>query len=305
MTRPKLNIGTRGSKLAVLQAESVAAKIKELNHDCEISIVKIVTTGDRQRRIMPDSAEDTGVFVKELEEALLNKQIDIAVHSLKDMPTEISKELCLLAVTERVDPRDVLIAKLKLDELPQGARIGTGSLRRSSQLKSYRPDLKIDNIKGNVDTRLRKVYNGEFDGVILAAAAIVRLGWQDKITQYLPLERFLPAVGQGALAIESRLGDEKVIELISPVNHLPTWQSITAERAFLKALGGGCRNPIAALGTVNGASLKLEGMVANINSNKMISASLESGIMSPEELGKHLAEKMLGMRAGELLDLRL
>ena len=297
----KIIVGSRGSKLALIQAESVVAKIREANPHLEISLRKIVTSGDRNRRVQLDRI-GVAVFVKELEEALLDGRIDIAVHSLKDVPTALPQGLCLLAVTERLDPRDVLISRSgKLDELPPGSRIGTGSLRRTVQLSSYRPDLRARPIRGNIDTRLHKVSCGEFDGVILAAAAMLRLGWQDKITEYLSLEPFLPAVGQGALVVEARISDEDITRLISPINHLPTWQSITAERAFLNAMGGGCRTPVAALGTVNGITLKLEGMVADVNTKKILRASEKGSVVSPEEVGERLAEKMVGMGASEFI----
>ncbi len=301
MRRTRIIAGSRGSKLALIQAESVAARIREVNPKLEVSLSKIITKGDRNRHTQLDHVAGVGVFVKELEGALLDNRIDIAVHSLKDVPTDIPLDLRLLAVTERLDPRDVLASKSRLDELAPGSRIGTGSLRRTVQLTQYRPDLKVCSIRGNVDTRLRKVSSGEVDGVILAAAALLRLGWEDKITEYLPLEHFLPAVGQGALVIETRLDDEEVAALVSPVNHLPTWQSVMAERAFLSALGGGCRAPIAALGTVNGATLKLEGMVADVSGKKMLRATEEGSSMSPEQVGVQLAQKMLGMGASEFI----
>ena len=300
--KTKIVVGSRGSKLALIQAESVVAKIREINPHVEVGISKIVTKGDRDRHAQLDHMEGIGVFVKELEEALLTGRIDLAVHSLKDVPTEIPQGLCLLAVTERLDPSDVLVSKSgRLNELASGARIGTGSLRRAAQLTRYRPDLEVCSIRGNVDTRLRKVASGEFDGVILAAAAMLRLGWQDKISEYLPLEHFVPAVGQGTLVIETRLGDEEIAGLISPLNHRPTWQSITAERAFLSALGGGCRAPIAALGTVNSDTLKLEGMVADASGKKMLRAAEEGSTIFPEELGTRLAQRMQRMGAAEFI----
>ncbi len=298
----KIIVGSRGSKLALIQAESVAAKIREVNPHLKVSLSKIVTKGDRNRHIQLDRIDSVGVFVKELEEALLDGRIDLAVHSLKDMPTQIPQGLYLAAVTKRLDPRDILVSRAeRLDELTPGSRIGTGSFRRAVQLAQYRPDLEVCSIRGNVDTRLRKVSCGEVDGVILAAAAMARLGWEDKISEYLPLEHFLPAVGQGALAIEIRLGNEDIAELISSVNHLPTWQSVTAERAFLSALGGGCRAPIAALGTVNGTTLKLEGMVADVSGKKILHASEKGGVKAPEQVGVQLAQKILGMGASEFI----
>ena len=300
--RRKLIVGSRSSKLAAIQTESVVTKIREANPDLEVSISKIVTKGDRNRRTQLDRMAGIGVFVKEIEEALLDGRIDIAVHSLKDVPTEMPQELCLLAVTERLDPRDVLVSRTgRLDEIPPGSKIGTGSLRRTVQLAQYRPDLETCGIRGNIDTRLRKVSSGEVDGVILAAAAILRLGWEDKISEYLPIESFLPAVGQGTLVIEARLDDGEVAELVSPINNLPTWQSITAERTFLSALGGGCRAPIAALGTVGYTTLKLQGMVADISGRKVLYASEEGSAMSPEEIGAQLAQKMLNMGASEFI----
>jgi hydroxymethylbilane synthase len=296
----RIIVGSRGSKLALLQTESVVARIREINPDLEVSISKIVTTGDRNHRSQLGGT-DTAIFVKELEEALLDGRIDIAVHSLKDLPTELPPGLCLLAVTKRLDPRDVLVANSGLNELASGSKIGTSSLRRTVQLMSYRPDLQAYPIRGNIDTRLRKIFSGEFDGVIVAAAALLRLGWEGRITEYLPLEHFLPAVGQGALAIELRLDDREIARLISPINHLPTWQCVTAERAFLRVMGGGCRAPVAALGTVNGNVLKLEGMVASMSGGKGLRASEEGSALSAEEIGVKLAERMWGMGAAEII----
>ncbi len=293
--RRRLVVGSRRSRLALLQTESVIARIREVNPDIEVSLSKITTTGDRSRS--PLDIMGTAIFVTELEQALLEGRIDIAVHSLKDVPTELPPGLCLLAVTERLDPRDALVARAKLGELNSGAKIGTGSLRRTAQLMGYRPDLRARPIRGNVDTRLGKVLSGEFDGVIVAAAAMLRLNWKDKITEFLPLEHFLPAVGQGALVVEARVDDEYTARLISALNHLPTWQGITAERAFLHALGGGCRAPVAALGVVSSNTLRLEGMVASINGQKMLRASQEGSAKSAEEIGMRLAQKMRGMGA--------
>ncbi len=298
----KIRIGSRGSKLALIQAESVAARIRQLYPQSDVSIHKVVTKGDRNRSTQLDQVAGIGIFVKELEEALLDNRIDLAVHSLKDMPTEIPRGLCLFAVIDRVDPRDVLVSGSGgLDELTPGARIGTGSFRRAVQLTSYRPDLEICGIRGNIDTRLRKVSHGEFDGVILAAAALERLGYEGRVSEYLPLEHFLPAVGQGVLAIEGRMTDKEIKRLIDPINHLPTWQSITAERAFLFALGGGCRAPIAALGTVNGTILELKGMVADAGGQQILYDREEGSTAVPEEVGKRLAQKMLKQGASEFI----
>jgi len=300
--RRRIVVGSRGSKLALIQTESVVAKIREANPHIEVVISKIITKGDRNRHIQLDHMAGIGVFVKELEEALLSGRIDLAVHSLKDMPTQTPSGLCLAAVTERLDPRDVLISRgQKLAELASGSRIGTGSLRRAVQLSICHPDLEACNIRGNVDTRLRKVTEGEFAGIILAAAAMQRLGWEEKISEFLPLDYFLPAVGQGALAVEARLDDIEIAEILAPLNQLPIWQSITAERAFLSALGGGCRAPIAALGTVNSTTLKLEGMVADVGGKKILHSSEEGSATTPEKLGEKLAQKLIAMGADEFI----
>ncbi|MFC2005719.1 hydroxymethylbilane synthase [Chloroflexota bacterium] len=299
----RIVVGSRGSKLALIQTESVLAKIREVSPGTEVVISRIVTEGDRNRRGQLHSMVGVGVFIKELEEALLDGRIDLAVHSLKDMPAQIPLGLCLMAVTERFDPRDVLISRgQRLDELGPGSKIGTGSLRRAVQLGACRPDLEVHSIRGNVDTRLRKVASGEFAGVILAAAAMKRLGWEDRISEYLPLEYFLPAAGQGTLALETRLGDQDIAKIVAPLNHLPTWQGVTAERTFLSALGGGCQAPIAVLGTVNGTALKLDGMVADVSGEKIVHASVEGGAASPEELGEHLAQKMLDTGVAEFIN---
>ena len=300
--RKRIVVGSRDSKLSLIQAEYVVAKIRETNPDIEASISQIVTKGDRNRHVQLEQMASIGIFVKALEEALLSGQINLAVHSLKDIPTQIPSGLYLAAVTERLDPRDVLVSRGKrLAELAPGAKIGTGSLRRAIQLNACRPDLETCGIRGNVDTRLRKVAKGEFDGVILAAAALKRLGWEDRVSEYLSTEHFLPAVGQGTLAIETRLDDSEVVNIVVPLNHLPTWQSITAERAFLSALGGGCRAPIAALGTVDGTTLRLEGMVADVRKKKVLHGSEEGSTAAPEKLGVSLAQKLLTLGADEFL----
>lgn len=297
--KTRIIVGSRGSKLALIQTEQVVAELRKANPGLEFSISRIVTGGDREQHKQFDDIEGSGVFVKELETALLDGRIDLAVHSLKDMPAEIPAGLCLAAVTKRVDPRDVLISNgaRHLADLPAGAGIGTGSPRRTIQLNAYRPDLQSCSIRGNVDSRLRRVTGGELAGVIIAAAGLIRLGWEDRISEYLPVEHFLPAVGQGALAIETRLGDEEIAALVRPFNHLPTEQSVTAERALLRALGGGCRAPIAALGTVTGETLQLRGMFAEPDGSQMRSAVEEGPAAGAEEIGIRLAKKLLELRA--------
>jgi hydroxymethylbilane synthase len=300
--RKGIVIGSRGSKLAQIQAESVLDKLQELNPELEFTLDTIVTRGDREHKVPMDRMAGVGVFVKELEEALLDGRIDLAIHSLKDMPTEIPNRLSLAAVVERLDPRDVLVSKTtRLSELAPGSRVGTASLRRAIQVLSYRPDLEICSIRGNIDTRLRKVSSGELDSVILAAAAMIRLGYEERITEYLSPEHFLPSVGQGALGIEIRSGDEHIAELVSVLNHHPTQCSVIAERAFLRALGGGCRAPIAALGTPSSDTLRLDGMVAGTTGQSIIKSSEEGNISGPEQVGIRLAQKILAMGASQLI----
>ena len=298
----KIYIGTRGSKLAVIQAEWFVTKLREAFPKLKASLVKITTSGDRYNATALDDFAGQGVFVKELEKALLDKQIDLAVHSLKDLPTEVPNRLTLAATTTRFDPRDVLVSRAgSLAELAPGSKIGTGSHRRAVQLHVLRPDLEIRNIRGNIDTRLRKVSSGEVDGVIVAAAALIRLGWADRITEYLPEEHFTPAVGQGALGIEIRSGDQEITTLVSAINDEPTWQCTTAERAFLQALGGGCHAPIAAIGTISGKALRLSGMVASADGAHILRATEECDTLATEKSGKRLAEKMVGMGALEYI----
>lgn len=302
MNRKKTIVGSRGSRLALIQAEYVVAELRGLYPEMEFEVKKIVTGGDRNRNIQFERIDSIGIFTKELEEALLDERIDLAVHSLKDMPTIIPDQLCLAAVLERSDPRDVLITQGEmLDELKGGSRIGTGSPRRSIQLSRCRSDLEARSIRGNIDTRLKKIESGEVDGVILAAAAMIRLDRQDRITQYLAVEDFLPSVGQGAIAIEMRRSNDNLQELVSQINHLPTWQCITAERVFLKTLGGGCRAPIAALASSNGEKLHLEGMAANNDGTKVLRISGEGLMISAEEIGKDLAEELLATGASEFI----
>ena len=300
--KPEVIIGTRGSRLAVIQANIVASELQYAHPSIKIGVRKIVTEGDRNRNINIDEAGNTGIFVKALEEALADGRIDIAVHSLKDMPTLLPVNMCLVAVPKRIDPRDALVAIAVLSGLNPGSLIGTGSLRRTAQLKNLRSDLQVINIRGNVDSRLRKVSSGELQGVIVAAAALIRLGWDDKITEYLPLESFLPAVGQGALAIEARKGDTAIEEYVTVLNHLPTRQAVNAERAFLHTVEGGCRAPVAALATVDGQLLKIRAMVSDKAGTKIIIKSLEGDARQAESQGAKLAQMMLDAGAASLIN---
>jgi len=297
-----IRIGSRGSKLALLQSRSVMDRLKALHPHLEFEIATITTTGDRNRKSSLEELGGVGVFVKELEEALLGGRIDLAVHSLKDMLTAIPEGLELAAVPERADPRDALVSPYgPLTALPKGAAVGTGSQRRAFQLLSLRPDLEVRGLRGNIDTRLRKLSAGQYDGIIMAAAALIRLGWEDRISQYLPPDAFVPAVGQGALGIEIRSQDRRLAELVAPLNHEPTREAVTAERAFLRAMGGGCRAPIAALGTAAKGTLRLHGMVASPNGSKIIRAEVEGNVSAGEVVGQALARKMMDLGAASLL----
>ena len=296
-------VGSRGSKLAVIQCKQVVAELTNTNPDLQFDTVSITTAGDRRRSVTLGEFKETGVFVKEIEEALLNGSIDMAVHSLKDMPTETAAGLQIAAVTERTDPRDVLVSPFSgIADLPPHAVIGTGSPRRIVQLLAQRPDIEIRLIRGNIDTRLKKVSRSELDGILLAAAALIRLGLDSEIAEYLPTEVFVPAVGQGALAIETRADDSFMLELAASVNHGASAAEVSAERAFLKTLGGGCREPIAALGRVKGDRLHLSGMVANHSSGETMHDGLSGDSSEPEQVGHQLAQKMLQEGAEALIE---
>jgi hydroxymethylbilane synthase len=299
-------VGSRGSKLAVIQCKQVVAELMNANPDLQFDTVSITTAGDRRRSVTLGEFKETGVFVKELEEALLNGSIDMAVHSLKDMPTETTAGLQIAAITQRTDPRDALVSSFSsLAVLPHSSIIGTGSPRRIVQLLSLRPDIEVRLIRGNIDTRLKKVSSSELDGIILAAAALIRLGLESEIAEYLSADVFVPAVGQGALAVEVRSDDTSTLNLVARANHDASRIEVNAERSFLKTLGGGCREPIAALGRVKGDMLHLTGMVANHSSGETMRAELHGSTTQPEEVGHQLAQEMLASGAGSLIERRL
>jgi len=314
-----IKLGTRGSQLALWQANWVKSEIEKRTPGLEVEIVKIKTTGDKILDVPLAKVGGKGLFVKEIEEALLDKRIDLAVHSMKDVPTDFPKGLHLAAITEREDPRDALIISQKskvksqkFKDLHQGAIVGTSSLRRSSQILNIRPDLKISQLRGNLNTRLKKLDEGQFDAIILAAAGVKRLGWADRITEYLPPDVSLPAIGQGALGIETRIDDQEINKLVLFFDHPATSIAVRAERALLKRLEGGCQVPIAAHGTVvadSSASLNtpineqlhLIGLVASTDGKKVIKDSVSGPTDKAEALGIELAEKLLKMGAWDIL----
>jgi hydroxymethylbilane synthase len=310
----KVVIGTRGSKLALWQAEWIKSELKRLYPALDIELNKIKTTGDKILDVPLAQVGGKGLFVKEIEEAMLRNEADIAVHSMKDVPTEFPEGLHLAVICRREDPKDALIINKKLKvksekgtksllyALPRGVRIGTSSLRRSCQLLSIRPDLKIKQLRGNLDTRLRKLDEGQFDAIILAAAGIKRLGLSERITEIIPLEISLPAIGQGAIGIECRINDEFIHGLIEPLNHPSTSLCVKAERAFLRRLEGGCQVPIAAHARLENSSLMIDGLVGSISGNGIIKSYIEGRPEQVEQLGVLLAEDLLSRGAKEILD---
>lgn len=302
----KVSIGTRGSKLALWQAEWVSSEIKKLRPDIEVSLVKIKTTGDKILDVPLAKVGGKGLFVKEIEEALLRKEIDLAVHSMKDVPTDLPAGLHLVAICKREDPRDALIttrSEIKnIDDLPKGAVVGTSSLRRSCQLLNRRPDLKIVQLRGNLDTRLRKLDEGQFDAIILASAGIRRLGLEKRISGIIPTDLSLPAIGQGAIGIECRIDDGFINDLLSPLNDYETSVCVKSERAFLKRLEGGCQVPIAAYARIDSGSLKMDGLVGSLSGDRLIRGHIEGRPEECEELGIKLGEHILSKGAKEILD---
>jgi hydroxymethylbilane synthase len=296
-TRRRVIVGTRGSALALAQTQEVLEQLKACHPAVEFVTKVIRTSGDRGQ------IREIGAFVKELEDALQRGEIDLAVHSLKDLPTQLPGGLVIAAVPRRADSRDVLISRdgLTLKALPQGARLGTGSPRRMAQLLALRGDLEIVSIRGNVDTRLRKLKAGEVDALVLAAAGLERLGLINRINELLSLETMLPAVGQGALAVEVRADDGFALELVKALDHPETRAAVTAERAFLQALGGGCRVPIAAHGRIENGELVLDGLVAGPDARKILKDRLSGSPDEAETQGRELAERLLAAGAAELL----
>jgi hydroxymethylbilane synthase len=321
----KVVIATRGSKLALWQAEWIKSELQGLYPDLDIELSKIKTTGDKILDVPLAQVGGKGLFVKEIEEAILRNEADIAVHSMKDVPTEFPEGLHLAVMCRREDPKDALVvskklrtksekfkppisgskkgvAKSLLCSLPRGVRIGTSSLRRSCQLLSIRPDFEIEQLRGNLDTRLRKLDEGRFDAIILAAAGIKRLGLSDRITEMLPFEISLPAIGQGAIGIECRIRDGFIHDLIAPLNHLSTSICVKAERAFLRRLEGGCQVPIAAHARLDKSSLMIDGLVGSISGDRIIRGHIEGKPEQAEQFGVLLAEDLLSRGAKEILD---
>jgi len=304
MTPHELRIGTRGSQLALYQANWVREKLLEAHPHLTVTLIKIKTTGDKIQDAPLAKIGGKGLFVKEIEEALIDRRIDLAVHSIKDVPTEFPEGLHLSAITKREDPRDVFISKdgTHLKDLPQGAKIGTSSLRRQAQLLHFRGDFEMIPLRGNLDTRLRKLDTKNLDGIVLALAGVRRLGFESRATEILSTEISLPATGQGSLGIETRKEDERVEEHIQFLNDPTSSVAVSAERAFLKKLEGGCQVPIAAFGRIVGPTLQIDGLVGTVDGKRLIRHHVEGLPEEAESLGTSLAEVLLNKGAREILD---
>lgn len=296
-------VGTRGSPLALTQTNTVLADLRRLRPEVEFVVKTIKTTGDlapdKPMRQMP-----RGLFAKELELALAAGEIDFAVHSFKDLPTELAAGFAIAAVSEREDPRDVLITpgRESLARLPQGSRLGTSSPRRLAQIKAYRPDLRVLPIRGNVGTRMEKARSGQYDGIVLAAAGLKRLGMEREITEYIDPSVSLPAVGQGVLALETRSDDSRTRDLVSQMTHQETQVCVSAEMGVLRKLGGGCRTPIAAYAVLQGDQVFLRGMVASADGTRLVRAETRGSVHLPEAVGIELAGRLIDLGAAALLE---
>jgi hydroxymethylbilane synthase len=302
---PRLLIGSRGSRLALWQAEHIKNQLLRLNPGFQVDIEIIKTTGD----VKPDPLSvigGKGVFTKELEDALLAKRIDIAVHSLKDLPTILPDGLSISAICQREDPRDALVLRNgstaeSLRGLPSGSVVGTSSQRRLAQLQALRDDLVVKDLRGNVDTRVRKLDEGQYDALILASAGLIRLGLQNRISAAVSTEEILPAVGQGAIAIETRVDDEVAVESTSRLNHRETEIACRAERAFLRSLGGGCLFPIAAHATIGGDVMEIRGLVAKPDGSQILRGVLSGPAKDGEGIGAALGRRLIEQGAHSLL----
>jgi hydroxymethylbilane synthase len=299
-----LKIGTRGSKLALAQSTWVKEEVESRYSHVQVELVRIRTKGDKIIDSPLSKLGGKGLFVKEIEDALLRREVHVAVHSMKDVPSELPGELMLSVFPWREDPSDALISEedRTLEELPRGARVGTSSLRRAAQLLHIRPDLEVAALRGNVDTRLKKLDSGGLHAIILAPAGLKRLGFAHRISQILPIESILPAIGQGALGLEVMRDNEETLGLLEFLNHEPTQITVTCERAFLKKLEGGCQVPIAGFAHIDGKSLHLRGIVAELDGSTLIRDEITGEKERAEEIGIALAERLLESGAAKILE---
>ncbi len=305
-----VRIGTRRSDLARWQANHVAEKLRRLEGvpapvpAPSVEIVYIKTEGDRVTDVPLHLVGGKSFFTKEIEQALLDHRIDVAVHSLKDVATELPAGLDLGAVLEREDPRDVLLSRSGdgLESLPEGARVGTSSLRRRALVARWRPDLELVDLRGNVPTRIRKLTDGEYDAIVLAAAGVKRLGLESNITSFLPLDRVLPAVAQGAVAVQTRQGDEGVLSWIRQLDDADTRHATTSERSLLSRLEGGCQVPVGALARVEGEELTLRAVIASLDGSRAVEGAQSGPVQQSESIGRVLADKLLAEGGDSILD---
>jgi hydroxymethylbilane synthase len=303
MTQRIIKIATRKSALALWQAEFVRDSLLALNPSLQVELVKMSTQGDKILDVPLAKVGGKGLFVKELEQGMLNGDADIAVHSMKDVPVEFPEGLHLPVVCEREDPRDAFVSNNfeSLDALPAGARVGTSSLRRECQLRATRPDLTIVSLRGNVNTRLAKLDAGEYDAIILASAGLIRLGFHDRIRMALAPEQSLPAIGQGAVGIETRIDDDEVNALIAPLRCNKTWVVVQAERAMNKRLAGGCQVPIGGFALLEDGHIWMRGLVGRPDGSKMLYSEVRGKADQAEQLGIQLAEDLLAQGADAIL----
>ncbi len=303
MTKRTVKIGSRDSALAMWQTKHVISELEKVTSEYTFEIVPLKTKGDKILDVSLAKVGDKGLFTKELEAAMLDKTTDLAVHSMKDVPTNLVDGLIIGSILKREDPRDVLISPkgYTFQTLPEGAKVGTSSLRRKAQLQNLRPDLKICDVRGNLNTRMRKMHEENFDALILAAAGVIRMGWSDEISEYLPMDISLAAVSQGAIGIECREDDAEIMALIAKINDEETATCVCAERALLRALEGGCQIPIAAHAVIKNYTLKLNGLVASLDGKRVIKETLSGNKDNAEEIGLELAKKLTALGADEIL----
>lgn len=300
--RTELVIGTRGSKLALWQAEHIKGMVEEIT-GLPVRLKVIKTTGDKILDVPLAKVGGKGLFTKELEVALMAGEVDMCVHSMKDVPTELPEGLFIAAMPKRVDPRDVIVSGkgYTLDTLPEGARVGTSSLRRVAQVRNLRPDVEIVDVRGNLDTRMRKAEEGVVDAVILAAAGITRMGWADRITHYIEPEQMISAVGQGAIGVEIREDDEDMRHLMERIGHPETMECVTAERVVMRRLEGGCQVPIGAYARIEGATMVMDAMVGSLDGSTIVRRHVEGPAEDPVALGERMVRELLDGGAGEIL----
>ncbi len=304
MTRELVRIATRGSKLALQQSEIIKETLEKLWPEIRFELQIIKTSGDKITDVPLAKVGGKGLFVKEIEDALADGSADLAVHSMKDVPADLPAGLEIVAVPEREDPRDALIMRKgkSIGDLCKGALIGTGSLRRSAQIRAMRPDFEVRDLRGNLDTRLRKLDEGLFDAIILAAAGLNRMGWQDRITMYMDPVEFMPAIGQGALAIEARSADHGTRHLLAPLDHPETAVAVRAERSLLKTLEGGCQVPIAGHARIAGKIVELSGLVASLDGRQLFRTARAAPLQDAVALGEKVAVELLDLGAKKILD---